>query len=52
MSRWQKACGNAFNLAVFMRLTQSARSVLGHKRISALPPKADIASPGMSALCQ
>jgi hypothetical protein len=41
MSRWQKTC-NAFNLAVFMLLTQIARSALGHKRHAALPPKADM----------
>jgi len=33
---------NAFYLAVFVPLTQSARSALGHKRHSALPPKADM----------
>ena len=38
MSRWQKTCGNAFNLAVFSS-RKSARSALGHKRHGRFPPE-------------
>ena len=41
MSRWQKTCGNAFNLAVFSS-RKSAGSALGHKRHGRFPLKADM----------